>query len=255
MTKNKMCAIIPAAGRGSRLNCKEPKILIPIKNEKTVWHIIYEKLSPLVDNIHVVLSPKSVDLFETRLTNDHILNGVSTSIQMDPIGMGDAIFGAYDSWKNHKNILIIWGDQVFVSIKTLQETIKTHLLCGTHNLTIPISFIDNPYVQYIFKEDYTKLLKIKQTREGDICEKQGFSDVGVFCLSTTGLDNAWNDYLKNKQVGHLTGEINFLPFLSYLSMEKFWEIKKIIVEDPTETRGINTLQDLHYYRRKFKSVS
>ncbi|SVC49605.1 uncharacterized protein METZ01_LOCUS302459, partial [marine metagenome] len=137
-----VCAVIPAAGRGSRLNCKEPKILVPIKNEKTVWHIIYEKLSPLVDNIHVVLSPESVNLFETRLTNDHILNGVSTSIQMDPIGMGDAIFGAYDSWKNHKNILIIWGDQVFVSIKTLQETIKTHLLSANRSITIPTCLVN-----------------------------------------------------------------------------------------------------------------
>ena len=255
MIKNKVCAVIPAAGRGSRLNCKEPKILVPIKNEKTLWHIIYEKLSPLVDNIHVVLSPESVDLFETQLTNDHILNGVSTSIQMDPIGMGDAIFGAYDSWKNYKNILIIWGDQVFVSIKTLKETIKTHLLCGNHNLTIPISFIDNPYVQYIFKDEFTQLIDVKQSREGDICDKSGFTDVGVFCLSTSKLKDAWKEYLKNKQAGELTGEINFLPFLSFLSMEKCWDLKNIIVEDPIESRGINTLQDLYYFRKIFKSTT
>ncbi len=254
MTKNKMCAIIPAAGRGSRLNCKETKILIPIKNVKTVWDILYEKLSPLVNNIHVILSPESIAPFKAQLVNDHIPNSVSTSIQKVPIGMGDAIFGAFDFWKNYENIFIIWGDQVFVSIKTLRETIETHLVSAKRSITIPISFLDKPYVQYIFNEDFTKLLKIKQTREGDICEKQGFSDVGVFCLSTTGLDNAWQEYLKNKQVGYLTGEINFLPFLSYLSMEKFWGIKKIIVEDPTESRGINTLQDLHYFRRKFKSV-
>ena len=250
-----MCAVIPAAGRGSRLNCKEPKILVPIKNEKTVWHIIYEKLSPLVDNIHVVLSPESVNLFETRLTNDHILNGVSTSIQMDPIGMGDAIFGAYDSWKNHKNILIIWGDQVFVSIKTLQETIKTHLLSANRSLTIPTCLVNKPYVQYIFNKDFTRLINIKQTREGDICDEQGFADVGVFCLSTSGLQNEWKEYIMNKHVGELTGEINFLPFLAYLSKEKIWDLQNIIVDDPTETRGINTLHDLYYFRTKFKSIS
>ena len=65
----------------------------------------------------------------------------------------------------------------------------------------------------------------------------------------------WKEYLMNKHVGELTGEINFLPFLAYLSKEKFWDLQNIIVEDPTETRGINTLHDLYYFRTKFKSIS
>ena len=255
MINNEVCALIPAAGRGSRFNYNKPKILAPIVQEKTVWHILYEKLCPLVDNIHVVLSPESFTLFEAQYANDHLPQSISTSIQKVPIGMGDAIFGAFDFWNNYENILIIWGDQVFVSIKTLQETIESHLLSTGRRMTIPTSFVNKPYVQYIFNKDFSGLLNIRQAREGDICDEQGFADVGVFCLSASGLEDEWKEYLTNKHVGKLTGEINFLPFLAYLSNEKFWDLQNIVVEDDTETRGINTLNDLNFFRTKFESIS
>ncbi len=53
----KTCAVIPAAGRGSRLGLDLPKLLVRLTDNETVWSVLKRKLRPYVDHIHVVLSP------------------------------------------------------------------------------------------------------------------------------------------------------------------------------------------------------
>src|SRR6185437_3926183 len=87
-----ICAVIPAAGRGTRLGGAGPKILTPLTPEETIWSILHAKLSPLVDHIHLVLSPEGAAAFPD------LPAVVSCSIQSEPIGMGDAIFRGHDIW-------------------------------------------------------------------------------------------------------------------------------------------------------------
>ena len=97
----------------------------------------------------------------------------------------------------------------------------------------------------------TNLLKSKQSREGDQTSPGGLSDIGVFGLSTDGLINSWEKYLRQIKVGKETGEINFLPFLSFLSVEENWNVDKFVINDIDESRGINTPEDLEYFRKKY----
>src|ERR1700678_2573343 len=97
----KICAVIPAAGRGTRLGADRPKILMQLREEETIWSILYEKLAPLVEHIHLVLSPRGASLFPPLPAN------VSFSIQSEPLGMGDAIFGARQFWSQFDAILVV----------------------------------------------------------------------------------------------------------------------------------------------------
>nr|BFE80155.1 hypothetical protein GCM10020093_027560 [Planobispora longispora] len=89
------------------------------------------------------------------------------------------------------------------------------------------------------------------SREGDECDPGGLSDVGVFCLSAEGLPRAWTRYLAEARLGSVTGEVNFLPFLPYLSREHGWRTTVVPVADPTEALGINTPADLEFTRRAY----
>ena len=97
------------------------------------------------------------------------------------------------------------------------------------------------------------LTKVLQTREGDATTPNGFSDVGTFLLSTEGLKPAWEDYLETAPRGSGTGEINFLPFLPFLSA-RGWAITPLEVADPTEARGINTKDDLAFFQSLYKKA-
>jgi len=233
----RVCAVIPAAGRGSRLGTTKPKILAPLNQDQTVWSVLHAKIAPLVDHIHLVLSPEGARDFPA------LPEHVSYSIQREPTGMGDAIFGARQFWEIFDAILIVWGDQVFVSTDTLRRALVT---LPQQQLVLPLTRMAVPYVEYVF--DDAKLTKILQSREGDATSPGGFSDVGTFLLGTHGLAAAWEDYLSKAARGGQTGEINFLPFLPFLSAQG-WTITPLEVADPTEARGINTPEDLSFFQR------
>ncbi len=240
--QSKVCAVIPAAGKGSRLGSAGPKILAPLNDTQTIWSVLHARLAPLVDHIHLVLSPDGAQDFPALPPH------TSSSIQPQPIGMGDAIFGARPSWKMYDAILIVWGDQVFVSTDTLSRALSM-LTSPAGHAVLPLTRMPDPYVEYVF--DGAKLTAVRQSREGDKTNPNGLSDVGTFLLGTRGLTAAWKDYLAKAAPGSQTGEINFLPFLPFLS-GKGWTVTPLEVADPTEARGINTPEDLSFFRTLYR---
>ena len=239
-----ICAVIPAAGRGSRLGSDLPKILQPLTDRDTIWSVLHAKLAPLVDHIHLVLSPDGDVAFPPLPPN------VSRSIQPAPLGMGDAIFGASATWTKFDAVLIVWGDQVFVSTDTLQRALDA-LSSPERHAVLPVTRMKRPYVEYLF--DQTRLTKVLQTREGDQTAADGFSDVGTFLLGTRGLSEAWTDYLAQAPRGAASGEINFLPFLPFLSAQG-WTMTALEVPDAVEARGINTQEDLIFFQNLYKKT-
>lgn len=241
----KICALIPAAGRGTRLGTDRPKILTPLTARDTVWSILYAKLSPLVDHIHLVLSPQGAAVFPPLPAN------VSYSIQPAASGMGDAIFCGYDVWSRYDAVLVVWGDQLFVSTDTLSRAIAALPMPHRH-VVLPLTRMSAPYVEYIFHG--SRLSAVLLTREGDITAPDGLSDVGTFLLATGDLKPAWEDFLAGGgKKGNKTGEINFLSFLPFLSAQG-WTITPLSVADATEARGINTQGDLAFFKNLYKNA-
>lgn len=140
----RVCAVIPAAGRGTRLGIGGPKILAPLSEAETVWSVLHAKLAPLVDHIHLVLSPDGAAAFPPLPPR------VSHSIQPQPLGMGDAIFGAAAAWDGFDAILIVWGDQVFVSTQTLRRALDA-LVSPQRQAVLPVTRMAKPYVEYLFE--------------------------------------------------------------------------------------------------------
>jgi bifunctional UDP-N-acetylglucosamine pyrophosphorylase / glucosamine-1-phosphate N-acetyltransferase len=239
----RVCAVIPAAGRGSRLGLESPKILASLSEDQTIWSVLHAKLAPLVDHIHLVLSPDGAAAFPPLPPH------VSHSVQPTPLGMGDAIFGAAPAWSGFDAILIVWGDQVFVSTQTLRRTLDA--LVSPRQAVLPVTRMPEPYVEYRFASE--KLTHVLQTREGDETITDGFSDVGTFLLGTAGLIEAWDIYQAQAARGGATGEINFLPFLPFLSAQG-WTVTPLEVADATEARGINTQQDLSFFQNLYRKA-
>jgi CTP:molybdopterin cytidylyltransferase MocA len=255
LAEQRVCAVIPAAGRGTRLGAGVPKIMLEIADGITVWHLLYRRLRPSVAHLHVVVAPESERPF-TRLAASEIRSGeVSVSVQDEPRGMGDAIFGAVGHWDSHDAVLVVWGDQVGLAPKTVRRVVHAHRRAaagGRPALTLPLVPTPDPYVEYELAPGGTGLRRVRQSREGDRCRPGGLSDVGVFCLGTSGLVGAWARFLADATPGAATGEINFLPFLPYLSQLDGWPVTVVPVADPAEARGINTPDDLQAARLAYR---
>jgi bifunctional UDP-N-acetylglucosamine pyrophosphorylase/glucosamine-1-phosphate N-acetyltransferase len=242
----KICAVVPAAGRAKRLGGKGPKLLTQFGNGETIWSILSRKLLAVAGQINVIVSPEGEPAIREAIESKKLAGRVFLSIQAAPTGMGDAIFCGFPVWSRADVLLIVWGDQVFVSKDTMRRT------CSFHNgvartIILPVVRLPQPYVEYVFNGD-GGLESVRQSREGDLCAPNGYNDIGTFALSVPGLRDAWTHYLTQMHRGAGTGEINFLPFLSYLASAG-WAVKRLDVADPREARGINTPDDLEFFRR------
>ncbi|GIH24582.1 UDP-N-acetylglucosamine pyrophosphorylase [Acrocarpospora phusangensis] len=250
-----ICAVIPAAGQGTRLGLGIPKIMLEIADGVTVWHLLYQRLAPWVAHVHVVLSPAGEAPFRRLAAAEIRLGEVSVSVQDEPRGMGDAVFAAAPRWEAYDSIVVVWGDQANLSGRTVGEVVRLHREAASDDvpgLVVPLLPMPDPYVEYEHDLPSNTLLRVRMSREGDECRPGGLSDVGVFCLSTYRLRQEWTRYLAGARDGTATGEVNFLPFLPYLSRDRGWRTTVVPVADPDEARGINTPDDLEFARKAYR---
>ncbi|HVN91288.1 MAG TPA: NTP transferase domain-containing protein [Candidatus Binataceae bacterium] len=239
-----ICAVVPAAGRGSRLGLNQPKILAPLGYGRSILSVLCRKLLVVADHVNLIVSPDGYDPISEVVEREGFDDQVTLSIQPEPSGMGDAIFRGYPVWSRARSALIVWGDQVFVSLATLRRACALHA-GDDRTVVIPVVAMSQPYVEYIF--DAERLIAVKQSREGDSCSPGGYSDIGTFVLSVADLHERWESYRRSPEVGGATGEINFLPFLPYLSASR-WDVRRFVIDDEREARGINTAQDLAFFQ-------
>ena len=246
--KHRVCAVVPAAGRGSRLGGDGPKILTPLGGGQSILTVLCRKLLAVADHINLIVSPEGRRAISETIEREGVAHRTTFAVQPAPIGMGDAIFCGYPVWSRARTILIVWGDQVFVSSETLGRACA--LQAGDNaTFVIPIVALAQPYVEYLF-DGADRLIAVKQSREGDICAPGGYGDLGTFVLSVAELRDRWREYLGSAGVGDATGEINFLPFLRFLS-EHQWRVRRFTVADEREARGVNTPEDLAFFQSIF----
>ena len=222
-----------------------PKFLVPIKRNITTLDLLRRRFEPYVTHTHLITAPEARSLLDLR-SNESIY------VQRRAQGMGDAVFCAREGWMNAADaIAIVWGDQALLSEQTVRHAIRMHQSSVSRQATVPLAHVVLPYVDYIISPNSGNLQSIRQSREGDKCRKSGISDVGLFIVSTNGLYDAWNNFNKVCCLGNLTGELNFLPFLLYLT-KNGWQFQSFKVPNSKEARGINTSADLAFVRQNLE---
>src|SRR4051812_46559660 len=110
MTPSPIFAVIPSAGRGTRLGSQQPKVFLPITSQTSIWDILQSRISPHVDKTILVLSPEGAQYARSLKTLS-----AEIAVQKEPGGTGPAVFAAEKAWAGAESILVIWGDQLGIS--------------------------------------------------------------------------------------------------------------------------------------------
>ncbi len=241
-------ALIPAAGRGSRLAFDKPKILFPVAGV-TILARLAELLSPFCSEFVFVLSPTGAPVVEPEL--EAVLPGRSrVAIQHTPRGMADAVACGLPAVRT-ENVLIVWGDQLALksssldfSMRLLQGAAHSHAVC-------PTVVRDRPYIH--FERAASGIVtRILQQREGDPMPQVGESDSGVFFFRTAPLRNYMARLEQDPAAtGAQTAEWNFLPVFPLVDAEPGRLITARIMSE-AESVGVNTVADAVYFESSGK---
>jgi bifunctional UDP-N-acetylglucosamine pyrophosphorylase/glucosamine-1-phosphate N-acetyltransferase len=232
--------IIPAAGRGSRLESDIPKVLYPVAGRPMLDRLL-DLYADVAGRFVLVLSPE----FEARVrehcaANTLLSARIDYAIQERPDGMLPAILAAAPAIAAQPpgSVWITWCDQVAIRPGTIRRLIE---LTGTGaDLVLPTVRKPDPYIHFDRGAD-GRITAVRHRREGDVMPETGESDSGLFALSA----RAWSEHLPCFAVepahGAATGERNFLPFIPW--MARRGTVLTLDVEDEVESLGVNTPAD------------
>ena len=107
--------VILAAGKGTRMRSKLPKVLHPVAGKSMLGHVIDTAKEINAENIHVVIGHGS-DLVKETIKDD-----VSWALQEQQLGTGHAVAQAIPHTKQDSIIIIAYGDVPLVQAETLSK--------------------------------------------------------------------------------------------------------------------------------------
>jgi len=234
----KQILAIPAAGKGSRLASNVPKLFTPISGSKTVFDFIIESLNPEIDLVLLLLSREGKSHFDMHVA-DKAPQNIQVLIQEEASGMFDAVNQLVShvlTMPEDVRLILQWGDQPFCD-QALHDAMWKDL--EKHDATVPLVWVENPYVQYRFSK---QALQVLERREAETVDAQGFKDMGIFGLNKSLLEATWSAYAANAKPGNVTGEKNFVKYIGTLhpQFKVFWRLDQPYYK----SLGINTPAEL-----------
>ncbi len=239
-------ALIPAAGRGTRLGFDKPKILFPVGGS-TILERLTGLLAPFCAQFVFVLSPEGAPVVEPEIQKLLRERG-GTAIQENPLGMGDAVDCGL-AYVRTRNVAIVWGDQCALRPSSVEFCMRLLQGAARPSAVCPTVVRQRPYIH--FERDTSGVItRVLQQREGDALPSEGESDSGVFFFRTDALKGYMADLFRNEgTIGRLTGELNFLPVLPLVDAKPGQLITARIMTEE-ESVGVNSRQDALYLAEK-----
>lgn len=163
----KNCAVILAAGEGTRMKSKKPKAMAEVLFRPLIdWVTVCAKDSG-IDDICVVTGHLG------EILVNHLNNKFETVEQTERLGTGHAVMQADEFIRKHlgENVLILNGDAPFVDAESVKNSLAYHIE-NDFASTVISAEIDNPFgYGRIVRDENGNLQKIVEQKEANESEK------------------------------------------------------------------------------------
>ncbi len=163
----KDCAIILAAGEGTRMKTTKPKVLAEVLFKPMLDWVIDKTKQSGIEDICVVVGHLS-DSILMRLDNS-----IETVLQSERLGTGHAVMQASNFIACHGdvNVLVLAGDAPLIDAETITSALKFHTL-SSNAVTVISAKVDNPFgYGRIVRDQHGALLRIVEERDASAAEK------------------------------------------------------------------------------------
>lgn len=232
-------AIILAAGKGTRMNSKKPKVLQTLANNTLLAHVLAQAKS-ICQKVHIVYGFGG-DAVQSSIDDDSI-NWVE---QTQQLGTGHAVAQAMPFVEADSISLVLYGDVPLIQEQTLQTLINKAKQTGVALLSVAL---DNPtgYGRIIRKNNQIQAIveqKDASIEQLKICEV----NTGIMALDS-GLLNA---YLGKLDSNNAQGEL-YLTDIIEMAVSDGKTIASVITDNEFEVAGVNDKAQLAELERVFQ---
>lgn len=155
-----LSVVILAAGKGTRMRSKLPKVLHPIAGRSMVEHVINtaKQLDP--EQI-VVVAGHGIDEVRKQLKD----TGVTIVEQAEQLGTGHAVDQALPAINDGNQVLVLYGDVPLIQTQTLQGLLEKQPQSGIGLLTVNL---DEPMgYGRIVRDEHQKIQAIVEQKDAN----------------------------------------------------------------------------------------
>ena len=178
-SKTELSAIILAAGKGTRMKSKKPKVLHEIFSKPLVGRVVeaIDNICPDKNIKSVVVVGHGAQEVEKYLTK---YKNVTCVLQKEQLGTGHAVSMALDELKNFKGTVIIaCGDTPLLKSSTLRKMCEYHIEHSS-DVTVMSAIFENPFgYGRIVRAQDGSVEKIVEQKDADEEQKAIFANAKV----------------------------------------------------------------------------
>lgn len=224
------CALILAAGQGTRIKSDLPKVLHKICGKEMVNHVIDTMRKADIQDVNVIIG-KGAELVKEKTASQN----VSYSLQEIQLGTGHAVKCAIDFLKGKKGVVGVFaGDAPLIKPETINNLFNTHIE-NNNSATLLSSILDDAtgYGRIVRENgEVSKIVEHKDCSEDEL--KINEMNAAIYCFNIEELLNSLDKLSNNNNQGeyYLTDVIGIMKN----------ENKKVgaVVIDYEETIGVNS---------------
>ncbi len=225
--------VILAAGKGVRMKSQKPKVLHKLCGKSLLQYSIDLSLRLGIKPILILGSDKQ--LFLKYIAN------FKTIFQTKPKGTADAVKSLKKiSHVISSNLVVLYGDIPLLTADTVRNLINAHVKSEAA-ATVLTAYMDNPTgYGRIVRDNLSNILKIVEEKDATL-EEKNIKEVntGIICFKKKVLFSFINRIKSNNSKNEF-----YLTDIFSIFKEHNIKINSFLLEDSTESLGINTQKDL-----------
>src|SRR3712207_4903466 len=152
-----LTAVILAAGQGTRMRSKTPKVLHDLCGWPLVRWPVEAALAAGADKVVVVGGPD-------RAVEGHLPDEVEIAVQEPALGTGDAVRSAAGSFGEDDVVIVLSGDVPLISSDAIRSLAYAHHKAGTP-ATMATMVLDDPGAYgRVVRDEHGHVLKVVETK-------------------------------------------------------------------------------------------
>ncbi len=233
---NAPVVVVMAAGKGTRMRSKTPKVLHDLLGRPMVAWPIAAALEAGAARVVVVDGPD-------RVLADHLPDGVVHAVQPVADGTGGAVLAAADHLDPGSPVVVLSGDVPLVRADVIRDLVAVHVAAGAAATMATTILEDATGYGRVVRDAAGAFERVVETKAAGDADPEhlliGEINTGIFCFDGASL----LDVLPRIGIDNAQGE-RYLPDALPLLKDGGADVLAHVVEDPTLVLGVNDRVDL-----------
>ncbi|MBP7232157.1 MAG: NTP transferase domain-containing protein [Syntrophaceae bacterium] len=236
METKEFCALVLAAGKGTRMKSEMAKVLHVLCGKPLLHYSLEAARAAGASKIVVIVGHQSEKVQEAFGGSDLVF------VEQKPqLGTGHAVMQAGAVLKDYPGMtVILCGDVPLLKPETIRSLIEHHLKAQA-DVTVLTTEPPGPHAYgRIVKNDRGEVLKIVEHKDATEAQRQILEiNTGIYCVDTHFLFDALSRVKNDNQQKEY-----YLTDIVEIAREDGKKVHACLTEDYYEVMGINTLEEL-----------